>query len=138
VFFGGRARDGVGHGGQLVLNPTNGASYEGTILQSQQVASSRLRARETGRWVVQVAPTGFSAFVAPDGTVVERTGQREQAVRVHEVELRTGSTPYVRFGDRPVVAAAVAALAAAWWLTRRPAKAAPRPPTDAPQASEAG
>ena len=61
VFFGGRARDGVKHGGQVLLNPTNGASYTGTIVQTQQVASSRLRAIETGRWVVQAAPTGLLA-----------------------------------------------------------------------------
>ena len=51
------------HGGTVILNPTNGSSYTGTILQSQQVAASRLRAIENGRWVVQVSPTGFSAFV---------------------------------------------------------------------------
>ncbi len=43
VFFGDRAADGVDHGGTFILNPTNGSSYTGTILQSQQVASSRLR-----------------------------------------------------------------------------------------------
>ena len=65
VFFGGRAREGVKQGGDVLLNPTNGASYTGTIVQTQQIASSRLRAIETGRWVVQAAPTGFSAFVTP-------------------------------------------------------------------------
>ena len=69
MFFGGRARDGVKAGGEVLLNPTNGASYTGTIVQTQQVASSRLRAIETGRWVVQAAPTGFSEFVTPDGDV---------------------------------------------------------------------
>ena len=81
VFFGGRARDGVSHGGTLLLNPTNGSSYTGTILQTQQIASSRLRALENGRWVAQVAPTGFSAFVTPSGDVLDRTGISEQAVR---------------------------------------------------------
>ena len=42
----------------------------------------RLRALETGRWVVQVAPTGFCAFVTPTGEVLDRTGISEQAVRV--------------------------------------------------------
>ena len=46
---------------EAILNPTNGASYTGTIVQTQQVASSRLRAVENGRWVVQAAPTGFTA-----------------------------------------------------------------------------
>ena len=80
MFFGGRARDGVRDGAGVVVNPTNGASYSGTIVQTQQIASSRLRALETGRWVVQAAPTGFSAFVSPDGDVIERTAVGERAV----------------------------------------------------------
>ena len=70
VFFGGRAREGVELGAEGILNPTNGSSYTGTIVQTQQVASSRLRAVENGRWVVQGAPTGFSAVVDADGEVL--------------------------------------------------------------------
>lgn len=121
VFFGGRAREGVEHGAEVIVNPTNGASYTGTIVQTQQVASSRLRAIETGRWVVQAAPTGFSAFVTPGGTVIDRTAVSEQAVIRHEVELRTGRTWYVRLGDRPfLLALAVTWLATLWLGRRRP------------------
>ena len=108
VFFGSRARDGVRNGGELVLNPTNGSSYTGTGLQTQQGASSRLRAVESGRWVVQVAPTGFSAFVDPDGTVIDRTGVSEQAVISHTVTLREGSTWYTTLGNAPFLMAAIA------------------------------
>jgi len=121
VFFGGRARDAIGHGGTVLLNPTNGSSYEGTILQTQQVASSRLRALETGRWVVQVAPTGFSAFVSPSGKVHDRTGTEEQAVLERTITRRAGTTWYVRWGDRPVLALAAALLALAW-LGARPSR----------------
>ncbi|WP_420452712.1 apolipoprotein N-acyltransferase [Ilumatobacter sp.] len=107
VFFGGRAREGVRLGAEAIVNPTNGASYTGTIVQTQQVASSRLRAIETGRWVVQAAPTGFSAFVSPDGDVVERSSQREQVVLVRQIALRTGTTWYVRLGDGPVIGALI-------------------------------
>ena len=72
------------HGGTFILNPTNGSSYTGTILQTQQVASSRLRAIENGRWVVQVSPTGFSAFVSPDGDVLDRTAVSEQKVIIRD------------------------------------------------------
>ncbi len=78
VFFGDRGR--AAADSDVLLNPTNGASYTGTILQTQQVASSRLRAVETGRWVVQVSPTGFSAFISPDGDVFQRTGVSERRV----------------------------------------------------------
>jgi apolipoprotein N-acyltransferase len=103
VFFGGRAREGVKQGGQLLLNPTNGASYTGTIVQTQQVASSRLRAIETGRWVMQVAPTGFSAVVNAEGKVLQRSAVSETRVITADVELRTGQTWYTRIGDGPVI-----------------------------------
>ena len=117
VFFGGRVRDGVKHGATALLNPTNGASYTGTIVQTQQVASSRLRAIETGRWLVQVAPTGFSEFVTPDGGAVDDVG--EQAVIRHRIELRTGRTWYVTIGDGPWIVALGAVLLLSLWLNRR-------------------
>ena len=58
IFFPDRTREGVEAGGRLVLNPTNGSSFTGTIVQTQQVASSRMRAIESGRWVAQVRPPG--------------------------------------------------------------------------------
>lgn len=114
VFFGHRVRDGVLHGARALINPTNGASYTGTIVQSQQVASSQLRAVETGRWVAQIAPTGFTAFITPDGRVLQRTGVSERAVRVHDLVLRTGLTPYTRLGDRPFIALGAALVGGAW------------------------
>ena len=114
IFFEDRARDAIGNGGEVLLNPTNGASYWLTIVQTQQIASSRLRAMETGRWVVQAAPTGFSAFVDPDGNVYQRTAVSERKVIQAEVELRTGQTLATRAGPWPMIALALAVLAAAW------------------------
>jgi apolipoprotein N-acyltransferase len=117
VWFGDRARDAIGHGGQVLLNPTNGSSYSGTIVQTQQIAASRLRAIETGRWTLQVAPTGFTAFITETGEVLERTGISERAVLTETVELRDGQTIATRVGDWLAVGLAVAALAIAWILT---------------------
>jgi apolipoprotein N-acyltransferase len=119
VFFTHRAADGVAAGGELLLNPTNGSSYWLTQVQTQQVASSQLRAIETGRWVVQAAPTGFSAIVTPDGDVVERTSIGEQAVVQHTVERRRGDTIATRLGSWPVVVLALGAVGLGWWLARR-------------------
>ena len=125
VFFGGRAREGVREGGTAILNPTNGSSYTGTILQTQQVAASGLRAIETGRWLVQASPTGFSEFVTPDGEIQQRTSVSEQIVIRQRIELRTGRTWYVSLGDRPWIAALVVVLAASWVLTVRRARRSP-------------
>ena len=119
VFFGERARAAIRDGGQILLNPTNGSTYTLTLVQTQQVAASRLRAIETGRWVVQVAPTGFSAVIDPSGKVLQRTGISEQRVLRAVVQRRTGFTIYTRTGDLPTVAVTLALLATAWLLARR-------------------
>ena len=96
----------------MIVNPTNGASYTGTIVQTQQVASSRLRALETGRWVVQAAPTGFTAVVNSDGEVLQRTSVSEQRVLYDSIELRDGFTWYTNLGDAPFIVALIVLLVA--------------------------
>ncbi len=111
IFFDHRARDAIGNGGQVLLNPTNGSSYWLTIVQSQQIASSRLRALETDRWVLQASPTGFSAAITPDAEVLDRSGVSEQKVIYATVERRTGRTLAVAWGIWPVLLASILTLA---------------------------
>ena len=119
VFFGSRSRDAVTSGGEIIINPTNGASYTWTIVQSQQVASSKLRAVETGRWVIQVAPTGFSATVDPSGNVLERSDISEQIVLYSTPMRRSGTTVYTHIGDAPFAIAALLLVIIPMMLTRR-------------------
>jgi apolipoprotein N-acyltransferase len=132
VFFGDRSREGVEAGGGVILNPTNGASFTGTIVQTQQVASSRMRAIENGRWVAQVAPTGFSAVVDADGRVLERSEVSERRVIQRDVAIRSGLTIYTRFGNAPALLLAAVGIAAGWWVQRR-STTAPTPRPAAPR-----
>ncbi len=120
VFFEHRGRDAAANGGRVLLNPTNGSSYWLTILQTQQVASSRLRAIESGRWVLQAAPTGFSAVVSPRGRVVDRTAISEQKVLYATIGLREGKTIATRWGYYPMVTLSLLALAVAWRASGAP------------------
>jgi apolipoprotein N-acyltransferase len=99
AFFAGRANSGVESGGTILFNPTNGSSYTGTILQSQQLATNSLRARETGRWTVQAATTGFSAVITPQGKITQRLGIGEARVIIADIPLNTGRTIYSHLGD---------------------------------------
>ena len=51
---------------------------------------SRLRAIETGRWVVVASTNGISGIVGPDGAVVARAPERVQAVLEREIPLQRG------------------------------------------------
>ena len=124
VFYADRARDAIGHGGQVLLAPTNTASYRTSQVPEQELAAVRLRAWETGRWVVQAAPTGHSLIATPNAEIVAETRLDEQAVVGHTVRLRTGTTPYVTWGDVPVLAGSGLWLVAGLLLRRKRAKAA--------------
>ena len=82
-----------------------------------------MRALETGRWLVQVSPTGFSAFVSPSGQVFDRTGVSEQHVIIREVQLRSGRTIYSYIGDMPIILLMIASLLALLIVGRRTARA---------------
>jgi apolipoprotein N-acyltransferase len=88
VAFDEQVRDGVTHGGQLIVVQTNNATYNHTAETRQQLAMSQLRAVEHGRSVVVAATSGISAVIAPDGRVLVRTGELTPAIIDRPVVLR--------------------------------------------------
>jgi len=99
----------VAGGAELLVVQTNNASFGPTAESTQQLAMTRLRAIETGRSTVQVSTVGVSAVVAPDGTVLDRSGLFVPAQLEATVPLRTGLTPAVRWGAWVAWALSVAA-----------------------------
>jgi apolipoprotein N-acyltransferase len=121
VFFADRARAALQAGGQLLAVPTNASSYTGAQVPAQEVAAARLRAIETGRAVVQAAPTGYSALVDPAGRLIARSGLGGSAVLQGTLPLRSGTTWYSRVGDGPILVIALLLLMLAWLgALRRP------------------
>jgi apolipoprotein N-acyltransferase len=118
VFFDERARGGVRAGGQILVVPTNTASYRSSQVPAQELAAARLRARETGRWLLQVTPTGYTAVVSPSGAVIGRSTLGHRSVVQAVVERETGHTVYVDVGDAPVALAALCFLALSSLVTR--------------------
>ncbi len=110
VFFPDRARSAVRAGGRVVLVPTNASSYRDSQIPTQEVVVARLRALETGRWVVQAAPTGYSAVIDHQGVVRSQGGLGGAEVLQAGVDLRTGHTVFVSLGPAPWLAGAVLAL----------------------------
>lgn len=109
-----RARAAVEAGATVLLVPTNAASYVTDDIPGQQVAAARLRATETGRWLMLAGPTGPSGIVSPEGLVLRRSGLEEPYVTRATIVPRRGLTPYVAVGDAPVLGLALAGLGFAW------------------------
>ncbi|GBC86272.1 Polyprenol monophosphomannose synthase [bacterium HR12] len=113
----------VRQGAAFLVLTTNNASYGMTAASRQHLVMSRLRAVETGRWIVHAAVSGISAVVAPDGEVVARAGLFEPAITRATIRPARGATPYVRFGDWAVwVSGALALLAFALPRRDRPSR----------------
>jgi apolipoprotein N-acyltransferase len=113
---------------------TNNATFGYTAESEQQFAISRIRAIEHGRSVVHVSTVGVSGFVAPDGTVTDKTALFTQAARLGTPVVRTEVTPSDRIGPLPEYAAALALVLLAGfalWLARRDARVEPAPTGDA-------
>ncbi|HEX6844479.1 MAG TPA: apolipoprotein N-acyltransferase [Actinomycetota bacterium] len=97
--FPGLPRAFVRAGAEFLVVPVNNASYGFTAASDQHLQMSRIRAVETGRWVVDAAISGVSAFIAPDGRVISETGLYREVILRGQVRTSTEITPYVRWGD---------------------------------------
>ncbi len=128
VFFAGRGRSSVRAGAQLLVVPTNTASYATSQVPAQEIAAARVQAVEEGRDLVQAAPTGFSAVITQRGAIVRRSRLGERDVIVAEVALRGGATLYERWGDLPIEILAGLMVALGVLVGRRGAPVGGSPP----------
>lgn len=97
-------------GGQLLVVQTSNAMFIHTDQIEQQFEITRLRAVETGRFVLVAATNGVSGVIAPDGTVLSRADTRTRAVLQEQVSLVDEVTPAVLLGAWPGRAAVVLTL----------------------------
>ena len=114
IFYPGRSLESVRAGAELLTVPTNTSSYGTSQVPTQETAAAVVQTIETGRDLVQAAPTGFSAVVSQRGVVVERSdlGRRQELFAT--VALRRGMTPYDHWGDLPVLILAALELVLGW------------------------
>jgi apolipoprotein N-acyltransferase len=119
VFYAGRSRTSVRAGAELLIVPTNTSSYASAQVPTQELAADAVQAVETGRDLVQSAPTGYSSVVNSSGQVLRRSVLGRSQVLTARISLRRGFTPYDHWGDLPVLLLAAAAWIAGWARQRR-------------------
>ena len=103
----------------LLVNATNNAWYGNSLAPHQHLEMSRLRALETGRYMLRVTTNGVSAIIDQHGSIRARSPQFETHVLSGEAVPYTGATPYVRVGNLPVILLAFGILIVGILAARR-------------------
>jgi apolipoprotein N-acyltransferase len=98
IAYDGNIRDNINGGAQVLVVQTSNASFTGTSQPQQQWKISRLRAIETGRYVLVPSTNGITGIVDPQGRTVARAATETPAVLSAEIRLANGMTSGVRFG----------------------------------------
>ncbi len=93
-----------------LINVSNDAWFGDSLAPPQHEEMARMRARETERYLLRATNTGISAIMDDAGRILARSPQFEEATVTHSVQPRKGATPYVRWGNWPVVIASTLLL----------------------------
>jgi apolipoprotein N-acyltransferase len=83
----------------FLVNASNDAWFGHSLAPHQHMAMARMRAAETGRYMLRATNTGISAIIGPHGRVLAESPQFETDLLQGRVTPLRGSTPYVRWGD---------------------------------------
>ncbi|MGX0618671.1 apolipoprotein N-acyltransferase [Cupriavidus metallidurans] len=87
----------------MLANVTNLAWFGDTIALDQHLQISRMRALEMRRPMLRATNTGMTAVVAPDGTVQAKLPTFQVGTLTATVQGMQGLTPYIRWGNVPVL-----------------------------------
>ncbi len=90
----------------LLLNGSNNGWYGDSLAPHQHLQISQMRALETGRMLLRATTNGISAVIDHKGKILARSPQFKTYVLTYSVRPRTGATPYVRWGNWPVISLA--------------------------------
>jgi apolipoprotein N-acyltransferase len=84
---------------QLLVNLSNDGWFTGSIEPAQHMQIARMRALETGRYLLRSTNNGVSGIIDEKGKVIATIEQYTQGIIKGEAKAFKGSTPYVHWGN---------------------------------------
>ncbi|CDM25557.1 Apolipoprotein N-acyltransferase / Copper homeostasis protein CutE [Castellaniella defragrans 65Phen] len=119
-------------GASILVNLSNLAWFGDGWALRQHLWIARMRALETARPMVRATNTGATAVIDARGQVRGALEPGRPGVLDAEVQGTEGLTPYVRWGNAPILAWTLLGLLLAVRARRRKEPASPPAPADAP------
>ncbi len=103
----------------FLINASNDAWFGDSLAPHQHLEIARMRALETGRYLLRATNTGISAIIDQHGLVRRSSPQFERAVLSDDIVPMQGTTPFATWGNWAVVALAVLMLLPGLYQRRR-------------------
>jgi apolipoprotein N-acyltransferase len=94
----------------LLINMTNLAWFGQSQAPAQQLRLSQLRSLETGLPALRATNTGITATLGPDGKLLQTLPEFTPATLTTKIQPYSGQTPYVRWGNLPILSLSVGLL----------------------------
>lgn len=91
--------DSVRDGAEIIALGTNDSWFLDSAAVYMHNAQAKLRAVETGRYVVRAANTGVSSIIDPDGTVLDEEPPLVEGYVISEISARSSMTLYSIIGN---------------------------------------
>lgn len=118
--------DVTGGGASILVNVSNLAWFGDSWSLRQHLQIARMRSLETARPMLRATNTGMTAAIAADGRVRAVLQPHVKGVLDVEVQGAQGLTPYVRWGNMPVLLlCGLVLVGGAIWPSRSSASNAP-------------
>ncbi len=105
----------------ILVNATNDAWYGTSWASQQHNQMAQMRAIETARPMLRATNTGFTSIIDLHGNIISSLSQFTIGSLDGEVQGMRGATPYVRFGNYPIIILCFSLLLVAFYLGRRKA-----------------
>lgn len=95
----------------FLVNVTNDGWFGDSIEPHQHMQMARMRALETGRFLLRSTNTGMTGIISPAGRIVSQAPLFQETALTGSIIPMGGVTPYAVWGDGPVIWGVVALLA---------------------------
>ena len=87
----------------FLVNVTNDAWFGNTIEPHQHLQIARMRALETGRFLLRSTNTGATAIIGSAGNIISQSPLFKTTVLTDFITPMGGMTPYAQIGDKPII-----------------------------------
>ena len=104
---------------EVIIVLSNDSWFGQSLAPYQHLQISQTRAVEFNKYVLRAANTGISAVIDNHGNIKKKVGLNQRGHLNEIFRVKTGETPYSRFGDYPILVLIFAIMISALYLCKK-------------------